>query len=40
MAFDKAMSHLQAKGYGDRVIVPQEETAGDGARADCEDNGV
>ena len=27
MAFDKAMAHLKAKGFGDRVIVPQEETA-------------
>lgn len=27
MAFDKAMTHLKAKGFGDRVIVPQEETA-------------
>ena len=27
MAFDKAMAHLRAKGFGDRVIVPQEETA-------------
>ena len=27
MAFDKAMAHLKTKGFGDRVIVPQEETA-------------
>ena len=27
MAFDKAMAHLRVKGFGDRVIVPQEETA-------------
>lgn len=27
MAFDKAMAHLVSKGFGDRVIVPKEETA-------------